>query len=119
MPYYFLFIFLAFTQTTGVIAVCSMVKKKILNKDGTITEKEFLPINATIDHRIMDGVTGAKMIKEVFIFILIRAMYRKNRLLVLIFSFISQKNRVSLNFSIKLKYSRKLYLLKKPKRKSN
>ena len=40
------------------------LKKKILNKDGTFTETEYLPVNFTLDHRFIDGVLSAKMVKE-------------------------------------------------------
>ena len=42
-----------------------MKNKKILNKDGSITEAEILPINLAVDHRFIDGAIAAKMIKEV------------------------------------------------------
>ena len=53
-----------FTQTSGVFANCEIKKKKILNKDGTFTETEYLPVNFTLDHRFIDGVLSAKMVKE-------------------------------------------------------
>ena len=40
------------------------LKKKILNKDGSITEKEYLPVHFTLDHRFIDGVLSSKMVKE-------------------------------------------------------
>ena len=40
------------------------MQKKVLNKDGSITELEYLPVNTAIDHRYIDGVLGAKLIKE-------------------------------------------------------
>ncbi len=48
-----------------VVAVCSTIKKNVLNKDGTLTEKNYLPLHFNCDHRFMDGVLGAKMVKEV------------------------------------------------------
>lgn len=52
-----------------VISICASQIKKILNKDGTVTEKELLPVYFASDHRYIDGVAGAKMIKDVnFIF---------------------------------------------------
>ena len=53
-----------FTQTAGVFANCQIEKKKILNKDGSITEKEYLPVHFTLDHRFIDGVLSSKMVKE-------------------------------------------------------
>ena len=53
-----------FTETAGGFACCSTYTKKIVNEDGTITEKEYLPVNFTIDHRYVDGVLCAKMVKE-------------------------------------------------------
>jgi hypothetical protein len=48
-----------------VISICASKIKKILNKDGTITEKELLPVYFACDHRYVDGVAGSKMIKDV------------------------------------------------------
>ena len=53
-----------FTQTSGVFANCEIKKKRILNKDGSYTETEYLPVNFTLDHRFIDGVLSAKMVKE-------------------------------------------------------
>ena len=52
-----------------VIAICSTNKKNVLNKDGTNTEKSYLPLNFTCDHRYIDGVLGAKLVKEVNLFL--------------------------------------------------
>ena len=48
-----------------VLAICTLYKKNVLNKDGTTTEKLYLPLHFTADHRYIDGVLGAKLIKEV------------------------------------------------------
>ena len=56
---------IAFTHTAGVLTVCSTRIKKELNKDGTYTEKEILPIHMTIDHRFVDGTIAAKILKKV------------------------------------------------------
>jgi|LauGreDrversion4_2_1035121.scaffolds.fasta_scaffold2444250_1 hypothetical protein len=48
-----------------VISLCRIKVKRELNKDGTITEKEILPINFACDHRFLDGALGAKMIRLV------------------------------------------------------
>jgi pyruvate/2-oxoglutarate dehydrogenase complex dihydrolipoamide acyltransferase (E2) component len=61
----FLIICSAFTYTSFLMTICASKKKRILNKDGSFTEKEILPVNITLDHRFMDGVLGAKMIKFV------------------------------------------------------
>ena len=53
-----------FTQTAGVFACCSTFKKPTVNPDGSVTEKEYLPVNFTIDHRYVDGVLCAKMVRE-------------------------------------------------------
>ena len=53
-----------FTQTAGVFACCSTYKKNIGNPDGSIVEKEYLPVNFSIDHRYVDGVLCAKMVRE-------------------------------------------------------
>jgi hypothetical protein len=59
------FYLIAFSRTTGVVTLCSVKTKKILNKDGSITEKEILPVNLALDHRYFDGAVGAKVLKEV------------------------------------------------------
>ena len=46
------------------LQIVKLKKKKILNKDGTFTETEYLPVNFTLDHRFIDGVLSAKMVKE-------------------------------------------------------
>jgi len=48
-----------------VVAICSINKKKVLNKDGSNTEKSYLPLHFTCDHRFIDGVIGAKLVREV------------------------------------------------------
>ena len=45
-----------FAQTAGVFACCSTFKKPTVNPDGSVTEKEYLPVNFTIEHRYVDGV---------------------------------------------------------------
>jgi len=55
-----------------VITICAISKKNILNKDGTFTEKVYLPLHFSCDHRFIDGVLGAKLVKEVII------KFRKN-----------------------------------------
>jgi pyruvate/2-oxoglutarate dehydrogenase complex dihydrolipoamide acyltransferase (E2) component len=52
-----------------VVAICSINKKKVLNKDGSYTEKSYLPLNFTCDHRFIDGVIGAKLVREVIKYI--------------------------------------------------
>ena len=56
---------LAFTYTSVCVTICTAKNKKILNKDGSITESEILPINLAIDNRFINGAVGAKMMKEV------------------------------------------------------
>jgi pyruvate/2-oxoglutarate dehydrogenase complex dihydrolipoamide acyltransferase (E2) component len=36
-----------------------------LNKDGSISEIERLPVHLSIDHRYADGILAAKMIKKI------------------------------------------------------
>ena len=48
-----------------VLAICSLYKKNVLNKDGSYSEKIYLPLYFTVDHRYIDGVLGAKLSKEV------------------------------------------------------
>ena len=50
-----------------VMAICAIKNKKILNKDGSYTEKSYLPLYFTCDHRFIDGVLGAKLVKEVLL----------------------------------------------------
>lgn len=49
-----------------VLAICTLYKKNVLNKDGSVTEKLYLPLHFTADHRYIDGVLGAKLTKEVY-----------------------------------------------------
>lgn len=54
-----------FSHTVGVITICTIKKKKLLQKDGTYTFKEIIPINVALDHRYMDGILASKLISEV------------------------------------------------------
>jgi hypothetical protein len=56
---------LAFTYTCGVLVLGCSKFKKTLNKDGTMTEQERLPVHLSIDHRYADGAIAAKMIKQI------------------------------------------------------
>jgi len=60
---------IAFSHTSGVITLCSLKRKRILNKDGTFTEKDILPVNLALDHRYFDGAVAAKIMREVWILI--------------------------------------------------
>lgn len=57
--------YLAFTHTSAVVTLCSIKKKRILNKDGSYTEKDILPVNMALDHRYFDGAIAAKVMREV------------------------------------------------------
>lgn len=48
-----------------VIALCSVYTKNELNKDGSTTEKSYLPVLIAADHRYVDGVLASKIMKEV------------------------------------------------------
>jgi hypothetical protein len=48
-----------------ILAICSVNNKKVLSKDGSYTEKSYLPLHFTCDHRFIDGILGAKLVKEV------------------------------------------------------
>ena len=52
-----------YAYTIGVFASCEIEKKKSLNMDGSVSVKEYLPVNFTLDHRYMDGVLSSKMFK--------------------------------------------------------
>jgi hypothetical protein len=41
-----------------------------MNKDGSFTEKDILPVNLALDHRYFDGAVAAKIMKEVQIYII-------------------------------------------------
>jgi hypothetical protein len=60
---------LGFTHTAGLITLNALQIKKTLNKDGTYTEEEILPLNFSFDHRFFDGAVMAKMKKEVLVYI--------------------------------------------------
>lgn len=53
-----------FSYTMGVVTINSIVKEKILMKNGDYQENEVMNINFSIDHRYMDGAVGAKLIRE-------------------------------------------------------
>lgn len=55
---------LGFTHTVGVITLCAIKSKNILQLDGSYKKEEILTINASLDHRYVDGVLGAKLNKE-------------------------------------------------------
>lgn len=46
-----------------LIAVGKIQKKAVVNEKGEIVAQEMLPISATFDHRYLDGVGAAKMLK--------------------------------------------------------
>jgi pyruvate/2-oxoglutarate dehydrogenase complex dihydrolipoamide acyltransferase (E2) component len=48
-----------------VVTLGTICTKKRLEKDGTYTEEEVLPVNFSFDHRYGDGSLAAKMIREV------------------------------------------------------
>lgn len=48
----------------GVVTLNSIVKEKILLKNGDYKESDVMNINFSIDHRYMDGAVGAKLIKH-------------------------------------------------------
>jgi hypothetical protein len=48
-----------------IATICSTKIKRILNKDGSVTEKEILPVHFAVDHRYIDGILGAKLMNEV------------------------------------------------------
>ena len=52
-----------YAYTIGVFSSCEIEKKKSLNMDGSVSVKEYLPVNFTLDHRYMDGVLSSKMVK--------------------------------------------------------
>ena len=45
-------------------STCEIEEKKTLNLDGSVSVKEYLPVNFTLDHRYMDGVLSSKMVKS-------------------------------------------------------
>ena len=52
-----------YTYTIGVFSSCEIEEKKSLNLYGSVSIKEYLPVNFTLDHRYMDGVLSSKMVK--------------------------------------------------------
>lgn len=57
---------LNFVHSVGVLTICSTQKKKILQLDGSEIEDEQTTLNFSLDHRYMDGVLIAKVIKSIF-----------------------------------------------------
>lgn len=59
-----MFLYVLSLKQLVFLPIVKLKKKKILNKDGSITEKEYLPVHFTLDHRFIDGVLSSKMVKE-------------------------------------------------------
>lgn len=53
-----------FTQTAGVFSTSSVEHLYDYKDDGTVIESDIFPVNFTIDHRYIDGVLAAKMVKH-------------------------------------------------------
>jgi len=47
----------------GILAVGSIVKKPVVDKEGKITVKPMLKLGLALDHRILDGAVGAKFLQ--------------------------------------------------------
>lgn len=52
-------------HTIGVATICSTTRTKLLNKSGEEIEDELMTLNFALDHRYMDGMLIAKLIKEI------------------------------------------------------
>ena len=59
-----MFLYVLLHKLQEFLQIVKLKKKRILNKDGSYTETEYLPVNFTLDHRFIDGVLSAKMVKE-------------------------------------------------------
>lgn len=53
-----------FTQTAGVFSSSGLLHLKDLKEDGKYEEKDVYPVNFTLDHRYVDGMLSAKMVKQ-------------------------------------------------------
>lgn len=53
-----------FTQTVGVFSTSTCLHLKTLQENGKYEEKDVFPVNFTLDHRYVDGMLSAKMVKH-------------------------------------------------------
>lgn len=56
---------LGFTHTVGVATICSIKQRNKLQLDGSYVKKEVITVNVSLDHRYLDGMLCAKLLKEV------------------------------------------------------
>jgi len=47
----------------GILSVGAITKKPIVDKEGKITAEPMMKLGLTFDHRVLDGVTGAKFLQ--------------------------------------------------------
>lgn len=47
----------------GILSVGAITKKPIVDKEGKITAEPMMKLGLTLDHRVLDGVTGAKFLQ--------------------------------------------------------
>ncbi len=47
----------------GILSVGAITKKPIVDKEGKITVEPMMKLGLTLDHRVLDGVTGAKFLQ--------------------------------------------------------
>ncbi|GAH97238.1 unnamed protein product, partial [marine sediment metagenome] len=48
---------------SGILAVGAITKKPIVNKDAKIAIKPIIKLGLALDHRVSDGVIGAKFLQ--------------------------------------------------------
>ena len=53
-----------FTFCNGIFTICKNYEKIVYNENGTSQVKQFLPVYATFDHALIDGVQAAKLVAE-------------------------------------------------------
>ncbi len=56
---------LGFTHTVGVTTICAIKQKNKLQLDGSYLKKDIITVNVSLDHRYLDGMLCAKILKEV------------------------------------------------------
>ena len=64
---FILFIFLAQTYVPLLVSVCKKKTKYVYDKDKNIVEKNFLPLNFTIDIRFINAKIASKFYNDVIL----------------------------------------------------
>jgi len=49
----------------GILAVGAGVKKPVIGEDGEVTVATVMSVTLSVDHRVIDGALGAKLLQEI------------------------------------------------------